>query len=611
MGNNANIGVTLTGNKTQLDATLDAAKSKLQNFSLSVKQWVEGATINKAVGALTGLLADPFASLQKVFEKGADLEKLRMQTGQSAKDMLILGKAFKMAGLDGDDAGTQVNRLQKALSGVNAEGVPTNKAFEDLGLNITKLRGMTAVQQFDAVGKSLRGIQDPALRSRIAMELFGREGGKMLAMFERPDALGAAAKSLGGQAEIMARNAALFERISVLLAGVGNKVQGVFIGIADYFGPMILPVLEMLNKIDLSSWGQAAGRFVATILQFFENGSIGQILGLSLKAGSMLWLNFLNSAFISSVNLFIELFAQGWKNIVALFRMVTTADFWMGMLNVLAGIATKFAGYLLNALAKPFTALQAGFQVVTEMLRNWLIDAFTGPIAYLKAGIQYALQELLNKLPAAVQKFLGVKQEHKSFDELHADAQKSVPFADAEKTAPDYNQAYKDIESGPGASLFGMSAKQLSAQGDSEMAQGGKDLVPAIDSLMSRMKESMQAYATAAQSGFKVNDLFDTSAVKKQIAALVGTAAKQVEAGKAKADGDTKSGAGGISTQFARSPEKVSSLAKIGGGHYAAVGAQALQREANGLLRKIVANTALKSGPLVLHALQTKPLFAV
>ncbi len=43
------------------------------------------------------------------------------------------------------------------------------KIFEELGVSISDLAGMNAVEQFDAVSKAIANIEQPAARSAIAM----------------------------------------------------------------------------------------------------------------------------------------------------------------------------------------------------------------------------------------------------------------------------------------------------------------------------------------------------------------------------------------------------------------------------------------------------------
>jgi hypothetical protein len=49
------------------------------------------------------------------------------------------------------------------------------KIFEELGLSVSELATMNAVDQFDAVSEAIASIEQPAARSAIAMKLFGDE----------------------------------------------------------------------------------------------------------------------------------------------------------------------------------------------------------------------------------------------------------------------------------------------------------------------------------------------------------------------------------------------------------------------------------------------------
>ena len=111
-------------------------------------------------------------------------------------------------------------------------------------MSLSDLAGKSPEQQFAMIQKGLAGVRDETLRTATAMDIFGKSGGELKTLFADTGALGNAKQTIGTQADILARNATAFDRSSDLLAGMGKKLQGLFVGIADYVNPVLLPVLE-------------------------------------------------------------------------------------------------------------------------------------------------------------------------------------------------------------------------------------------------------------------------------------------------------------------------------------------------------------------------------
>lgn len=262
---------------------------------------VRGMALLAGAGVAAG--AAIIAGTKAALDFGGQISDLSARTGIAAGQLMVMGQAFKNNGLSIEAVGPAVNRLQKALAGVNEDGNATAGIFGKLGLNMEELNAMAPDAQFQAVGAAIAGIADPAARTAAAMAIFGRSGGELMALFNSPDAFGQAAKEVGAQAAIMDRNSALFDDISDKLALAGLKIQGFFIGFADQVAPVIQPLLDWFAGQDLAAQGQAFGKSIATAIQMLIDGSIWGALGDTLLLMGANFVNTITKGITDSIRL--------------------------------------------------------------------------------------------------------------------------------------------------------------------------------------------------------------------------------------------------------------------------------------------------------------------
>ena len=218
------------------------AKISLDNsaFNAGIKK-VEAALhgIQGTLGTVAGVVAGAFAvhkiidfteklahGVEAVLEVGASLSRLSARTGATSRELVVIGEVFRQAGMDAGGVGPALNKMQKALTGVNERGEPTNKTFAKLGLNMEALQKAGPVQAFQMIGKAINGLESPAQKAAAAMAIFGRSGGELLTVFNNSDAFTAAAQTLGGQADILGKNADAFREVAEKFGSIGIKFQG-------------------------------------------------------------------------------------------------------------------------------------------------------------------------------------------------------------------------------------------------------------------------------------------------------------------------------------------------------------------------------------------------
>lgn len=315
------------------------------------------------------------AGVKSALDFGGEMSDLSAKTGIAVKDLVILSKAFENAGMDASQVGPAVNKLQKALTGVNEDGEPTNKTFAKLGMNMEALRAMAPQDQLAAVGKAISGISDPAQRSAAAMGIFGKSGGDMLALFSDPDAIATATQQVGAQAEILGRNAAVMDKISDAFGSVKTTLRGFFVGLVEPLLPLLTRVGDWLNKIAGSAvaFGQKLGGFIANAAALIENGfktgTLGETVSLMLQVGFGEAVNYLG-----------------------------------GLLNGLASGASAYFGSLFKA--ENIQPLLSSILVFPELLLGGLLMVASRFTAAIQGGISMAIQAMMNALPAPLRKLL-------------------------------------------------------------------------------------------------------------------------------------------------------------------------------------------------------------
>lgn len=321
--------------------------SKAASGITSLANTVKGLAIveygGKALGAMADVVGGAFKGMYSAMEAGGALVDLSEQTGLAVDKLMVLQTAFQQAGLGAEEVQPVVNKMQKAIETAATEGGTAATAFDKLGLSVGKLSGMNAEEQLSAVGEAISKIQNPTQKAAAAMEIFGKSGGKMLALFAS-GGLDDAAAAVGKQAQIMKDNAGVFDKVTDILGTAATKLQGLYVGIASKVAPMLLEAVEAFNSVDLSGLGEQIGTIVSVVLEAFSTGVLGQLTLESMKYAFVWAVNFVSSALAG-------VFSGILQTVVSTFSIITSADFWGGVLTALVGAAQEFIAILADGVA--------------------------------------------------------------------------------------------------------------------------------------------------------------------------------------------------------------------------------------------------------------------
>ena len=141
------------------------------------------AGLATSFGALVGVGA--LGSFSKdLISLGDRLQKVSIQTGITVEELEILQFAASQAGVGTDQLNAAVQKFSinvgKAEDGTKLQA----DAFESLGISIKDASGNLKGQStlFVEVADAIAGIEEPAVKARLASDLFGRTGVELLAL---------------------------------------------------------------------------------------------------------------------------------------------------------------------------------------------------------------------------------------------------------------------------------------------------------------------------------------------------------------------------------------------------------------------------------------------
>jgi hypothetical protein len=223
-------------------------------------------------------LAAAARNFYNAMEAGGTLVDLSAQTGVAVDKLMVLQLAFEQAGMSAGDVQPVIAKLQKSVAEAATGNADAAAKFRTMGLSIQSLQGLSADEQLTAVGDAIGKIENPAQRSAMAMEIFGKSGAKLLSVFSA-GGLEDVQANIGNQAELMVQNAGIFDRATDVLNTAGNKMQGFFVGMASQIMPPLMGAVEALNGLDLSGIGEAFGGAIASAIVLFQNfDAVGGII---------------------------------------------------------------------------------------------------------------------------------------------------------------------------------------------------------------------------------------------------------------------------------------------------------------------------------------------
>lgn len=255
----------------ELDIGVGVINSKLGSVGKGASGLMSGfAKLGVAAAVITGALAacaGVAAGLGDVLNFSGKLNDLSLATGESASNLTVLGQAFENAGLGSEAAGDFVLKLQDSIAGVNAESGAAAAALASMGLSANGLRAQNSLQQIESLQAGFAKL-DQTAKVAAARDIFGKSGGKALALMNDPGAVSQAKEQAGPLASTMDANRESFDRLGDALNGVALSGKEFFAGFLEPLAPFFSDAAESLSDLDFTAVGRALGNIVMGFINF-------------------------------------------------------------------------------------------------------------------------------------------------------------------------------------------------------------------------------------------------------------------------------------------------------------------------------------------------------
>lgn len=174
------IGVNLSTDATGFERGMLKAASAVHKFTLDFQ-----AIGNIAAGiSLAGMIqgaASGFKQLVAGQNEAIDANlKLAAVLGISTRNLMGMLHAGDLAGVGNEELGSNLIRLQKNIGEAVRGGGELAEKFTQMGLNAQQLADMPLDEALQAIANAIGNVENRAIRTSMAMDLFGKKGAKMV-----------------------------------------------------------------------------------------------------------------------------------------------------------------------------------------------------------------------------------------------------------------------------------------------------------------------------------------------------------------------------------------------------------------------------------------------
>jgi hypothetical protein len=167
--------IRITADTSQAQAELKRLEKALENLDTA------SAGIAKGLAAITAAAAGMGYAILKTLEASGQLIDASKAIGISAQSLQTFQHAAAQAGVGADQLNTTLIKLSGNLGSAIAKGSgPAIDALNRLGIPLQQIATSRPDEQFRLIATQLNAMTNPAERNALAIELFGKQGPRML-----------------------------------------------------------------------------------------------------------------------------------------------------------------------------------------------------------------------------------------------------------------------------------------------------------------------------------------------------------------------------------------------------------------------------------------------
>lgn len=273
----------MPNNQSDIKIVLSAQDNASKSIG-DVASKVQGAFKAISIGAGiagAGIAAFVGSSINQFSDLGGAIQDMADRTGLATESISALKVAAEQGGSSIETVEAAIKKMQVGMTSAESASDDMKKAFKGIGMSIDDIfaKGTTPEIQFELLADAIGTVKDPALKTQLAMEAFGKAGTELIPMFEdgtfNMAKWSEEAKRLGVSfdEDAAAKAALLGDTMDTLK----TSMVGVQLAVAQAVAPAVQKLAEQLTPIieKVSAWANANPDLVTKILMVS-----GVVLGL-------------------------------------------------------------------------------------------------------------------------------------------------------------------------------------------------------------------------------------------------------------------------------------------------------------------------------------------
>jgi len=241
LGSVGGIVIRVSADDTKFNSAMDRVSNSVaanaRRLRASGNQFAKWSAISvAAAGAVaTAMIKGQLGTLDAL-AKTSDALKIQQQNLQA------LQFQAELSGVSTEQLATNLERMQRRIGQVARSGGPAAKTLEEIGISAKDIVELSADKQLEEIAKSLGGMENASLRASIAMDLFGRDGVRMIKMLEglKKDGLQGTVEELENLGIALTRlDTAKVEQANDAMFKSGQAVEGILNNVTVKVSPIL------------------------------------------------------------------------------------------------------------------------------------------------------------------------------------------------------------------------------------------------------------------------------------------------------------------------------------------------------------------------------------
>lgn len=303
----AKLSILLSVGTKALRAGFDAAKTRVRSFGSSIAG--AGRAVGRFITSFAGLagltvgIGGFVLLIRQQFQLVDALAKSSRMLGITTESLAGLQLAANITGASNEDLTKSLQRLLKSVSDASVGLSTAKRGFEQLGLSVEDMEKLTADEIFIEMAEAMQRVPNRTDKVRIAMDLLGRSGIKLLNTMEGGraalEAFKKEAQDLG--LAVSAEDAARIEEANDAILRMKIAFGAIARVIAVDLAPLIVVMTEQMKEFAKSGRDGASG---------IASGFTGIGLGLAVILDGIRLMRLALIAVSASFTLAIQLGAE-------------------------------------------------------------------------------------------------------------------------------------------------------------------------------------------------------------------------------------------------------------------------------------------------------------